>query len=58
MDVALHVVYSMVHNLMKVFAVQAHIRFQGVGEDFGTGFDVLPTMGLKGFLAAVALSIT
>src|ERR1017187_7951709 len=52
MDFAVHVGHSMVNNFMLKF-VKALVGLERVGEDRGTGQDVLPDFGLKRLLFAV-----
>ena len=43
----LDVLDGVIHDLMLVVGVQSFIRLQGVGEDFGSGFDVFSHDTLK-----------
>ncbi len=47
MDVTLEVLDGVIYNLMCVFGIQTFIRFQGIGKDFGSRFDVFPNVGLN-----------
>src|SRR6185437_3475736 len=52
-NVAIYILYGVIHDLMRVLAFQSLIREQEVGIERGTGFDVLVYFSLKSFLLTV-----